>query len=83
MRVFVTGATGFIGSFLVAELIRADHHVVGLSRSDVGAETLTRAGAEVFRGNVNDLACLRAAAEAADGVIHAAFNHEPSTLNLS
>jgi nucleoside-diphosphate-sugar epimerase len=69
MRVFLTGATGFIGSFLVPELINADHHVVGLSRSDAGAEALTRAGAEVFRGDVNDLDRLRTTAEAADGVI--------------
>jgi nucleoside-diphosphate-sugar epimerase len=83
MKVFLTGATGFIVSFLVPELIHAGHHVIGLSRSAAGAETLTRAGAEVFRGDVNDLDCLRAAAGAADGVIHAAFNHDFSKLKTN
>jgi putative NADH-flavin reductase len=69
-----------IGSFLVPELMSAGHHVVGLSRSDASAKALTRAGAEVFRGDVNDLDRLRAAAEAVDGVIHAAFNHDFSNL---
>jgi len=80
MRVFLTGATGFIGSYLVPELINAGHRVVGLSRSDTGAETLTHAGAEVRRGDVNDLDHLRTAAAAADGVIHAAFNHDFANL---
>ena len=80
MRVFLTGATGFIGSYLVPELIGAGHHVVGLSRSEAGAEALTRAGAEVLRGDVNDLDRLRVAAGGADGVIHAAFNHDFANL---
>jgi len=83
MRVFLTGATGFIGSFLVPELLNAGHRVVGLSRSEAGVLALTRAGAEVFRGDVNDLGRLRTAAEAADGVIHAAFNHDFSNLKQS
>ena len=80
MQVFLTGAAGFIGSYLVPELINAGHHVVGLSRSNAGAEALTRAGAEVCRGDVNDLDRLRTTAEAVEGVIHAAFNHDFSNL---
>lgn len=80
MRVFLTGATGFIGSFLVPELINAGHHVVGLSRSEAGANALALAGADVLRGDVNDLGRLRIGAEAADGLIHAAFNHDFSNL---
>ena len=80
MRVFLTGATGFIGSYLVPELIEAGHHVVALYRSEAAAEALTRVGAEVFRGDVQDLDRLRSAAEAADGVIHAAFKYDFSNL---
>lgn len=80
MQVFVTGATGFVGSYVVSDLISAGHDVVGLSRSDAGAEALVRAGAKVFRSDVNDLARLRSAAEAADGIIHTAFNHDASDL---
>ena len=76
MRVFMTGATGFIGASLVPELLKRDHQVVGLCRSPASAEKLTRAGGEVIAGDVNDLDRLRAGAETADAVIHAAFNHD-------
>jgi nucleoside-diphosphate-sugar epimerase len=75
MRVFVTGATGYIGSAVVHELIGAGHTVVGLTRSDKGAEALKEAGAEVYHGTLDDLDSLHAAAAAVDGVVHLAFQH--------
>ena len=83
MRYFITGASGFIGSAVVSELLGAGHRVLGLARSEGSADALRAAGAEVHRGDLDDLDGLRAAADASDGVIHLAYNHDFSSMSAA
>lgn len=83
MRVFVTGATGFIGSRVVSQLLKAGHTVLGMARSDAGAASLSALGADIHRGDVTDLDCLRHGVESSDSTIHLAFIHDFSRFQES
>jgi nucleoside-diphosphate-sugar epimerase len=83
MRILVTGASGWIGSASVTELISAGHHVLGLARNDVSAAKIAKLGAQVVRGSLDDLVSLRAAAARAEGVVHLGYNHDFSQMTAA